>query len=1371
MAALMTASTFTSVSVYADTNITVGQGSGYDYHTVQDAINSIKYNPSENNPVNIVVDKGVYEECVTVDKPYVNILGKGKAQDVVITYDKASGHSDSSKNAGTEQTATFSLTADAKGFTAKNITFQNSYNLTDTTRSQTQAVAFMSQADKVVLSNCRFIGRQDTLYLKGASKGQDVYGSANNARVYLDKCYVEGTVDFIFGDATAYFNSCDIFMAYSEKGGHFTAPNTTLFNIGYVFNGCKLSVDKQYTDALKNKIDLGRPWQCDGAYPNYGSQSVFINCQLPTILNDEGFRLWDSNTVANKVRFMEFGSKNYNGGKADLSKRADFVTVLTKEQAEAYDVYNVLSGNDKWNPAEVATTDIKVADITLDNYGITLPLGESYELKPVLLPIGAKSKVTFSAESDNISIENGKIIANKEGSTTIKVQTENGFTACVNVTVAPARTPSPEIAAIKINHKDTIKVGDKLTANYRFTLDSDNKADQSKIRWYALKDGELTLLKEGIGDYFKTYTVQNADVNSQIVMGIMPASKTTYGNLGKEVQVTAVPVVQKTQGSTTNYLREGFSKNLGVLKGENWKIVSFDGNGYAVPTVENASLEYNMLGFKDASYEFKIRCNPELTGLSNNDVLNFYMNNSADSYYRLEVSRGSNMKSLKLNLYKGVNGGETVLYADENKLKGAVLTNNGKDNTYMYVTFSKKDNALSLSFRIEGAESNLISKTVTDSESLADGNFRVDFSGKPEIWMLDTITIDETKKVDAKDQIRVYLAGDSTMKYYGDDNSIGGWGEYVVNYFDDGVNIINKAEGGRSTRSYINQGRLDEIVSQVKRGDYVFIQFGHNDNRTTEDARIEHSVLLGEPNAQGVYPKVQATKTKTPDRIYEFYKNDAYPYEKEFYPYESGTFKWYMEQYILKVKEKGGIPVIITPVCRVLFDADGKIQPAFGENNGYKLAAEQVAEENGVTCIDAYTITKNLYESYGILTTQGLHDVKDDGTMDLTHYNKFGANIVASKLADAVGEKIPELGAHLKASTKAVSKTSDMKTANLFVVGDSGKSDEKNDIFASHGFSEYIQDYLSDKITVKDYTQAGATAKNFASTKQYKDFLSNVKEGDYVMISFGRFDSNPFVKGHTTSGLPEENTNGFYYNVYNYYVKPVVEKKAVPILLTPINSRKYDNNGVAVDTSGTYDDDIRAIVTNNSLYFVNLTSLTYELYKNMGEEGSKVLNAVDSKSGINNDAFSEFGAELVAKQVMTSMKSSSATLKNYINDSKLNEKNKFTRGQFVEGLALIADFENRSSSKTFKDVVKGKSYEKAISAAAELGIAKGDSNGCFYPEAVLDGESMREMLEKTLEYKNISNSKLSDVYELSKEGAISSEIGLWALVRLYEILY
>lgn len=1372
MTAVMTMTAVSALSpsdVMASTSISVGKGSGCDFSTIQAAVESIDRIPTEQNPVNIYVNKGVYEEAVSIDKPYVNIIGKGKASDVVISYDKANGHSDKAKNVGTEKSATFTVAQQAKGFSAQNVTFENSYNISDTSRKQTQAVAFASLADKVILKECNFIGRQDTLYLKGASKGQSVYGSCNNARVYLSNCYIEGTVDFIFGDATAYFDKCKLFMAYYENGGHFTAPNTTLFNLGYVFNGCELSVDKKYTTANKSKIDLGRPWQCDADYPNYGSQSVYISCKLPDILSDKGFSLWDKSTVANKVRFMEYDSRTSSGSKLGSVKRADFVTELTAAQAEAYNVYNVLGGNDGWNPAAAVRTGKTAADLTLDKYVLNIPLGESDTIKTTVLPAGAADKTELYTDSDIITIEGGKITAQKTGSAKVYVKLPNGLTKYAVVNVISARTAAPEIDKISISAKEIIKPTNRLTANYSFPLASDNNTDTSLIRWYALKNGVMTLLKEGVGDYYKTYTVQNADVGSKIVLGVKPATKTTYGKYGDEVQYTSLSEVVAADDSTKLYLRDGFENGVKRYTASgSWQKIATDGNSFITNSGSEASLSYpGSSTWKDATYELKLRCNPLGTGLDGDNEIDFDINNSGSSCYRLVINRGGNTKSLKLNLYKIVNSEQTLLYKDEDKLKNAVLTNSGNDNPYMYVSLAKNDGDLNLKFRLEGSDTRLINKTVKDSSPLSGGTMQLSLKGKENIWLVDTLTAEETKKVDKESQIRIYLAGDSTVKYYGDDNSIGGWGEYIVNYFDDGVDIINKAEGGRSTRSYLNQGRLDEITSQLREGDYVFIQFGHNDNRTDENAFVEHSVALGTPDENGIYPTIRAQKTKTPQRIIDFYKNDAYPYGEYFYPYESGTFKWYLQQYVDKVKEKGATPVIITPVCRVLFDADGKIQPAFGENNGYKLAVEQVAKENNVTCINAYDITKSLYESYGVMTTHGLHDVKDDGTMDLTHYNKFGANIVASKLADAVAEQIPELKSHLKASTQYVAKTDDMKTANLFVVGDAGNDGVDNDIFASHSFSEYLQGYLSDKVKVQDMTQAGVTAKAFAKTEAYKDFIDSVKEGDYVMICFGKNDGNMLADGYTSAGVGKESKNGFYYNVYNNYVLPVVNKKAVPILITPINDRAFDENGIAVDTTAKYADDIKAIVTDNSLYFVNVSDISYTLYKNMGEEGSKVLNALDKENGIDNSALSEFGAKTITKQIMNNLKFSSATLKNYILDAKLNEKTVYTRGEFVKSMAKIIGIENAGYTTNFRDVLKGKSYEKAVGAAASLGIISGDSAGCFYPEAVLDGDSMTTMLYAAMEYKGLDPYTLNDVFHFG-EGAISSEIGLWALDRLCE---
>ncbi len=97
----------------------------------------------------IEIASGTYEESVSVNKPNVHITHDGKPEEVVITYDKANGHSNPAKNFGTDNTSTFSLGVNATGFKADNITVQNSYNI-GTNNSQVQAVAFSSQADKVV---------------------------------------------------------------------------------------------------------------------------------------------------------------------------------------------------------------------------------------------------------------------------------------------------------------------------------------------------------------------------------------------------------------------------------------------------------------------------------------------------------------------------------------------------------------------------------------------------------------------------------------------------------------------------------------------------------------------------------------------------------------------------------------------------------------------------------------------------------------------------------------------------------------------------------------------------------------------------------------------------------------------------------------------------------------------------------------------------------------------------------------------------------------------------------------------------------------------------------------------------------------------
>ena len=129
----------------------------------------------------------------------------------------------------------------------------------------------------------------------------------------------------------------------------------------------------------------------------------------------------------------------------------------------------------------------------------------------------------------------------------------------------------------------------------------------------------------------------------------------------------------------------------------------------------------------------------------------------------------------------------------------------------------------------------------------------------------------------------IYLAGDSTVKTYNDNQYIAGWGQYLDLFLDEDVKVVNAANGGRSSRSFINEGRLYDIEDSsfsytfsqnegnsigdvIKEGDFLFIQFGHNDDASklsNYSTIYDRMVPLGEKDANGIYPTTPATKSST----------------------------------------------------------------------------------------------------------------------------------------------------------------------------------------------------------------------------------------------------------------------------------------------------------------------------------------------------------------------------------------------------------------------------------------------------------------------------------------------------------------------------
>lgn len=369
--------------------VTVGKGAGYDYSGIQAALDANE--SSSSNPLVIMIAPGTYTEKVTVDKPWVSFQPfDGVEGDIIIEESYYSSNTFDANGTlvpqddydlGTDQCGTVLLTANATGFSAEGITFQNSYNVVDHTGEgeQTPAVAFGSAADRVYLKDCRFIGRQDTLYLHGAG-----------SRVQVENCYIEGTVDFVFGDADAYFTNCELHMAAfaGRDTGYFTAANTKKGDTGLVFYQCTLTVDDSYGEG--STVSLGRPWQTecytesvrteDGtfvterdpdrknpSYENTASSVTFVECTMDSAIQDTRWNVWtrkdtEGNTLDvtyhDDVHFAEYNSKDESGAYLDPADYPHIVlgTMDKTDDAEGL-IGSLLSGMGfgegigNWSPA------------------------------------------------------------------------------------------------------------------------------------------------------------------------------------------------------------------------------------------------------------------------------------------------------------------------------------------------------------------------------------------------------------------------------------------------------------------------------------------------------------------------------------------------------------------------------------------------------------------------------------------------------------------------------------------------------------------------------------------------------------------------------------------------------------------------------------------------------------------------------------------------------------------------------------------------------------------------------------------------------------------------------------------------------------
>lgn len=286
-------------------------GSG-DFFTIQEAINAVPDFRKEGRTT-ILIRSGVYKEKLIIPECKINVSLIGQRGTVISYDDYAAKKNVFGENMSTSGSASCYIYG--HNFYAENITFEN------TAGRVGQAVAAFVNGDRAMFKNCRFLGNQDTLYTYG-----------KHSRQYYEDCYIEGTVDFIFGWATALFNRCTV---HSKAKGYLTAPSTDEGkSYGYIFYDCRITADDGVTD-----VYLARPWR---PY----ARSVFIRCELGKHIAPTGWDNWGKKENEKTAFFAEYASK---GEGANPQTRAKFSHQL--KDLKNYSIEKVLAGEDGWNPS------------------------------------------------------------------------------------------------------------------------------------------------------------------------------------------------------------------------------------------------------------------------------------------------------------------------------------------------------------------------------------------------------------------------------------------------------------------------------------------------------------------------------------------------------------------------------------------------------------------------------------------------------------------------------------------------------------------------------------------------------------------------------------------------------------------------------------------------------------------------------------------------------------------------------------------------------------------------------------------------------------------------------------------------------------
>jgi len=482
----------------------------------------------------------------------------------------------------------------------------------------------------------------------------------------------------------------------------------------------------------------------------------------------------------------------------------------------------------------------------------------------------------------------------------------------------------------------------------------------------------------------------------------------------------------------------------------------------------------------------------------------------------------------------------------------------------------------------------------------------------------------------------LFLVGNSTMRtgtLGNGNNGQWGWGYFAHEHFDENrITVENHALGGTSSRTFYNR-LWPDVLKGVRKGDWVIIELGHNDNGPYDSGRARASIPgIGKETLDVIIRETGARET-----VY--------------------TYGEYMRRFIRETKAKGAHPVLMSLTPRNAWDdKDSTVVTRVDKTFG--LWARQVARKEKVPFIDLNEITARKFERFG------KEKVKYMFYLDRIHTSVFGARVNAASAAEGIREcRGLELAAFLKPVERdtltGISRKSGCPV--VFTVGDSTVRNADKDDDGQWGWGSVLAELFDlDRVSVENCAKAGRSARTYLEEGRWDKVYDALQPGDFVLIQFGHNDAGSIHTGKARAELPGAGGESkvflmeatrTYNVVYTFgwylrkFVMDVQEKGAVPVLLSHTPRNVWDNGQIQrnTDSFGRW---TREAAEATGAYFIDLNKITGDKLQELGYE--KGLRAVGSYFCRDHTHTSLKGARMNAESIAEGLVQTACPLNEYL---------------------------------------------------------------------------------------------------------------------------